>query len=185
MSFGVCLRRSRAGRREKIHCLVSQNYHSLVSNKLQRAEGYEEVGMILRGCACNKTTHNTILYLNAHTNTQEHQRVHYWCIWDIHLHLLQRPSYSWYTLELWQPQTTQSTYDVQCSAFNLSVSWGLEDVHVRSGWLIHLAQLQYSHGPLSCTPFPPAMYFPFTLIWLSATHMEIWQKYQVCIKHVN
>ena len=167
MSFGVCLRRSRAGRREKIHCLVSQNYrHSLVSNKLQRAEGYEEVGMILRGCACNKTTHNTILYLNAHTNTQEHQRVHYWCIWDIHLHLLQRPSYSWYTLELWQPQTTQSTCEVQCSTFNLSVSWGLEDVHVRSGWLIHLAQLQYSHGPPKLHTLPACHVLSFTLIWL-------------------
>ena len=43
--------------------------HSLVSPKLRRAEGYEEAGMILRGCACNKTTHNAIL--NGDTTLSE------------------------------------------------------------------------------------------------------------------
>ena len=56
---------------------------SLVSTKLQRAEGYEEVGMILRGCACNKTTHTTILYQCTSGSTQTHQTEHGWYIYEI------------------------------------------------------------------------------------------------------
>ena len=168
MSFGVCLRRSRAGRREKIHCLVSQNYrHSLVSNKLQRAEGYEEVGWywedVLHVIRQHTTQYWAVTHISVNTNTSnssqlihtKHAGVTIAQAQDT-LNILSNMicttlcaslPYMKLGCSVHFDNLRQLNPDLKCSVLQVSVSWGLEDVHVRSGWLIHLARLQYSHAP--------------------------------------
>ena len=107
-------------------------------------------------------------------------------------------AYEIYTCNYCRGQVTldiHSNYDnlkqlnphVRCSVAHLSYvcrevwrmcMFVLADSFIWPSYNIHMA-------PPNCTPFPPAMYFHLPWYDCVATHMEIGQKYQVCINHVN
>ena len=162
--------------------------HSLVSTKLRRALGYEEAGWYWEDVLVVIRQHTTQYW--AVTLVYKHKHIKLICkkhacvtiaefktrstcspLWYLqrcvpHFYI-NRPSIHFDNLR-------QLNAHVKCSLLSkVSVSWGLEDVHVRSGWLIHLARLQYSHAPPSKvhqpsnTPFhlPCTLSFSFTWLW--------------------
>ena len=157
--------------------------HSLVSTKLRRrALRVWGSWVILRGCAaCNKTTHSTILSGNTHlsgvcTNTKTHKHIkqlttdlnqkcmyYNWTAQETHNVLSNMKCTSVcfdinrlrVLCTLWQPQTTQSTREVQCTLGKCVVRLG---GCACSFWLTH------SFGPatiFTCPPFPPAAMYTF------------------------